>query len=283
MLLIKQPKGFKKTMSKVTRVHLLLIDPQNDFCDPKGSLYVTGADKDMDRVAAMIDRLGSRLDDLHITLDSHRNFDVAHPMYWKDSKGNHPNPFTLISVKDVENGVWVPSVPSLFKRTIEYVKELERKGKYVLCIWNPHCLIGSWGHNVYPSVLNAASSWEKKNIGMINFVTKGSNPYTEHFSAISSEVIDPSDASTQINSALISTLENDCDLLLIAGEAQSHCVRSTVNDIVKNFSDPKVAQKMVLLTDGMSSVQGFEKFGTDFMDEAKAAGVQFSTTTDILK
>jgi nicotinamidase/pyrazinamidase len=270
-------------MSKVTRVHLLIIDPQNDFCDPKGSLYVTGADKDMDRVATMINRLGSKIDDIHITLDSHRNFDVAHPMYWKNSKGEHPNPFTLISVKDVESGTWIPTVPSLYKRSLEYVKELEKKGKYVLCVWNPHCLIGSYGHNVYPTVFAAVSEWEKKNIGMINYVTKGSNPYTEHYSAVAAEVVDPADTSTQINAGLINTLENDCDVLLIAGEAQSHCVRSTVNDIIKNFSDPKVAQKMVLLTDGMSAVPGFEKFASDFMDEAKVAGVQVSTTTDILK
>ena len=270
-------------MSKVTRVHLLVIDPQVDFCDPKGSLYVTGADKDMDRVATMINRLGSKLDDVHITLDSHRNFDVAHPMYWRNSKGENPKPFTLISVKDVESGTWAPTVPSLFKRSLEYVKDLEKKAKYVLVIWPPHCLIGSEGHNVYPSVFAAVSDWERKNVGMVNYVTKGSNPYTEHYSAIAAEVVDPSDTSTQINAGLISTLENDCDLLLIAGEAQSHCVRNTVNDIIKNFSDPKVAQKIVILTDGMSSVTGFEKFGSDFMDEAKAAGVQFSTTTDILK
>lgn len=270
-------------MSKVTRVHLLIIDPQNDFCDPKGSLYVTGADKDMQRVADMIKRLGSRIDDIHITLDSHRNFDVAHPMYWKNSKGENPNPFTLISVKDVESGVWTPTVPSFYKRSLEYVKELEKKGKYVLCVWPPHCLIGSWGHNVYQDVFTASCEWEKANTGMVNYVTKGSNPYTEHYSAIAAEVVDPADNTTQLNASLISTLENDCDMLLIAGEAQSHCVRSTVNDIIKNFSDPKVAQKMVLLTDGMSSVTGFEKFGTDFIDEAKAAGVKLSTTTDILK
>lgn len=270
-------------MSKVTRVHLLVIDPQVDFCDPKGSLYVTGANKDMERVAAMINRLGNKLDDIHITLDSHRNFDVAHPIYWKNSKGENPKPFTLISVKDVESGTWTPTVPSLYKRSLEYVKELDKKGKYVLCIWPPHCLIGSEGHNVYPAMFDAISNWERSSIAMVDYVTKGSNPYTEHYSAIAAEVVDPSDTSTQINAALINTLENDCDTLLIAGEAQSHCVRATVNDIIKNFSDPKVAQKIVILTDGMSPVTGFEKCGTDFVDEAKAAGVQFNTTTNILK
>jgi len=270
-------------MSKITRVHLLVIDPQNDFCDPKGSLYVTGADKDMDRVAAMIDRLGGKLDDLHCTLDSHHQFQIFHNIYWKNSKGEHPNPFTLISTKDVESGNWIPTIPSLFKRSLEYVKELEKKGRYCLCIWPFHCLISSPGHNVYPSVFNAISNWERKNIAIANFITKGSNLHTEHFSAIASEVIDPSDPTTQINSSLINVLQNDCDLLLVAGQAQSHCVRSTINDIVKNFSDPKIAQKIVLLTDGMSSVTGFEKQGKDFFDEAKVAGIQFSTTVDILK
>jgi nicotinamidase/pyrazinamidase len=270
-------------MSKINRVHLLVIDPQNDFCSPKGSLYVTGADKDMDRVSKMVARLNDRLDDIHITLDSHRNFDVAHPMYWKNSKGDHPNPFTLISVKDVETGAWTPTIPSLYKRSLEYVKELEKKQKYVLCVWPPHCLIGSEGHNVYPSVFDAISNWEKTNVATVNYVTKGSNPYTEHYSAIASEVIDPEDPSTQINSALINTLENECDMLLIAGEAASHCVRSTVMDIIKNFKDPKVAEKMVLLTDGMSAVTGFEQQAKDFYAEAKNAGVKFNTTVDILK
>lgn len=270
-------------MSQINKVHLLVIDPQNDFCSPSGSLYVTGADKDMDRLATMIERFGGRLDDIHITLDSHRNFDVAHPMYWKNSKGDHPNPFTMISVKDVENAVWTPTVPSLYKKSLDYVKELDKKGKYVLVIWPAHCLIGSVGHNVYSAVFDAVGKWEKKNVGMVNYVTKGSNPYTEHYSAIASEVPDPQDPSTQINSALINTLETGCDMLLIAGEAKSHCVRSTVMDIIKNFSDPKVAQKIVILTDAMSSVAGFEKFGDDFFDEAKKAGVQFNTTLDILK
>ena len=33
-------------MSK--RIELLIIDPQNDFCDPSGALYVGGAENDMD-------------------------------------------------------------------------------------------------------------------------------------------------------------------------------------------------------------------------------------------
>ena len=54
------------------KAHLLLIDPQNDFMDIQGAtLPVTGANDDMKRVAAFIDRLGSKLFDIHVTLDSH--------------------------------------------------------------------------------------------------------------------------------------------------------------------------------------------------------------------
>lgn len=37
------------------KIHLLIIDPQNDFCSPDGSLYVHGAEQDMQRLADFID------------------------------------------------------------------------------------------------------------------------------------------------------------------------------------------------------------------------------------
>ena len=82
--------------------HLVVIDPQNDFMDilagpgdpvglsiPGGptfrsTLPVPGALADMQRCAAMIRRIGSRLDDIHVTLDSHRVIDIAHPGFWRD-------------------------------------------------------------------------------------------------------------------------------------------------------------------------------------------------------
>ena len=60
------------------QVELLIIDPQVDFCDPAGALYVTGADGDITRLARMVRRLAPKLDDIHVTLDSHHFVDVAH-------------------------------------------------------------------------------------------------------------------------------------------------------------------------------------------------------------
>ncbi len=38
-------------------LRILIIDPQNDFCDKNGALFVPGADDDMIRLAGMIRRL----------------------------------------------------------------------------------------------------------------------------------------------------------------------------------------------------------------------------------
>ncbi len=267
----------------MNRVHLVIIDPQNDFCDSKGSLFVGGADADMkDRLPKMIHRLKPKLADIHVTLDSHHLVHIAHPIFWKNSKGEHPNPFTLISANDVETGVWTTTQPSMYQRGLSYVKALEKSGRYVLCIWPPHCLIGSWGHNVVPDLQSVLTEWEQ-DFAMVNYVTKGSNLYTEHYSAIQADVPDPSDPGTQINADFINTLVNDADVVAIAGEASSHCVANTVRDIVNNFGDPKYVSKLVLLTDAMSAVTGFEGLSTKFLEDMKAAGVQMSTTTDFLK
>jgi nicotinamidase-related amidase len=262
-------------------VRLVLIDIQNDFCDPIGSLYVAGAEEDASRVATMIGRLGSRISKIHLTMDSHRPFDVAHPIFWTNSDGKHPDPYTPISVDDVKNGVWLTSIPGLQKYVLGYVEALASKGKYGLFIWPEHCCIGTWGHGIFPVVSEAVMDWERDLVTMSDIVTKGSNPFTEHYSAIEAEVPSDNDPTTQLNTAFIDTLQ-DADIVAIAGEALSHCVANTVNDIIKKFGDDHT-KKIVLLTDACSNVTNFEGLGDTFVAEATAKGMQVSTTIEFLK
>lgn len=263
-------------------IELLIIDPQVDFCDPqRGALYVKGAEHDIARLARMVTRLAPKLDDIHVTLDSHHLVDVAHPIFWRDSAGKHPDPFTLISVADVEAGRWTTTQPGMYRRALDYVKTLEKHGRYALCVWPPHCLIGSEGHAVMPELFAALTEWEKRRFGLVDYVTKGSNIYTEHYSAIQAEVPDPTDPSTQINTALVQTLMK-ADVVAIAGEAGSHCVRNTVTDVANNFGDDSYVKKLVLLTDATSPVTTFEAYQDDFIREMTARGMQLSTTTDFL-
>jgi len=263
------------------KIDLLIIDPQFDFCDPKGSLFVTGADDDMKRLSGLVKRIGSKLNDIHVTLDSHHTMDIAHPLFWKNSSGRHPDPFTAISVEDVKNGKWVTTIPGLAKKGLEYVKSLDANGRYPLVIWPYHCLIGSNGHKVFPELFEALKEWELKEFAQVDYVTKGSNIFTEHYSAIQADVPDPEDPGTQINTKLIQTLE-DCDLILVAGEAGSHCLANTVRDIVNNFSNDKYIEKIMLIEDATSPVPGFEKLQDDFINEMTAKGMKLTATKDFL-
>jgi nicotinamidase-related amidase len=266
-------------MSK--RIELLVIDPQVDFCDPqRGALYVPGAENDMGRLAAMIRRLKDKLDDIHVTLDSHHFIHIAHPIFWKDSRGVHPPAFTGISRADVEEGVWTPTMPGMYRRALDYVRKLEQNGRYELTVWPPHCLIGSPGHTISPELFTALTEWESR-FAFVDYVTKGSNILTEHYSAVQADVPDPSDASTQINTRLIRTLE-DADLIAIAGEARTHCLANTVRDIANNFADDSFVSKLVLLTDASSDIPGFEAHAQNFMSEMVGRGMQLSTTDEFL-
>jgi len=269
------------------KIHLLIIDPQNDFCDPNGSLYVPGADEDAKRLASLIHRMKDKLDDIHVTLDSHRKVDISHPIWWKDSAGANPSPFTLITASDVESGRWTTTMPSFHKRSLMYVRALEAGGRYPHTIWPEHCLIGDEGHNVVPEVAAAIHEWEER-FAQADFVTKGSNPWTEHFSAVQAEVPDPEDPTTQVNTGLIRTLE-EADIVLLAGQAETHCVMNTVGDIASSFSDASYIDKLVWLTDGTSPVPDppgttlfSDKLKSVFAD-LRSKGMKTSTSADVLR
>jgi nicotinamidase/pyrazinamidase len=260
-------------------LQFLIIDAQNDFVDPKGSLYVPGAEGDAERLVKLIDRLGSKISDIHATLDSHHYVDIAHPVFWKDSSGNHPDPFTIITKDDVENGTWTTMHPGFAQRAKDYVTTLEQNGRYPLCIWPPHTLIGSWGYAVYPAIFEAFLRWEK-NFAMVDYVTKGSNFWTEHYSAVQADVPDPQDPGTMLNTQLIQILQ-DADLIVLSGQALSHCLANTVRDIADNFGEENI-KKLVLLEDTTSSVPGFENLGTQFVGDLRARGMQVTTSDKFL-
>jgi len=265
------------------KVVLLTIDPQVDFCSPNGALFVPGADKDVQRLAKMITRIKGDLDDIICTLDSHRSLHVAHPIMWVDAHGNHPKPFTTIHEADVlgANPMWKATNPSFRERLIEYVKKLNENGRYVLCIWPPHCLIASDGYKVQPELFEAFCEWEAQ-FAAINYVTKGSNIFTEHYSALLSDVYDPEDPSTGLNTDLLKILQDpEVALIGISGEAGSHCVASTIKDIANTFGEENI-KKFRLLEDTISPVAGYEKLQEDFINEMVGRGMEITTSDKFL-
>ena len=70
------------------RTQLLIIDPQNDFCDIEGAaLPVAGANEDLKRLAGLIDSNASRIGGITVTLDSHASVAVERTTFWLGPDG----------------------------------------------------------------------------------------------------------------------------------------------------------------------------------------------------
>ena len=276
-------------------LHLLIIDPQNDFCDlpqeylPSSAgasspvvpaLPVPGAHADMLRVAEIIKRGSAGLSGISVTLDSHHRIDIAHPTFWMDSAKGPVSPFTQITKADVAEGKYAPRDAAALPRVMAYLDALESAGRYNLMVWPTHCEMGSWGHNVHADVRAAYNRWEESTLGTVNKISKGTNSFTEHYSAIQAEVPDANDDSTQMNYKFIDML-SDADQVYITGEAGSHCVKATTEHIVDNWDQAKL-DKLVLVTDCMSAVTGFDDQYQGFIHAMRARGVQIAQASDVV-
>lgn len=277
------------------KTHLLLIDPQNDFCDlppdwlPRSpatgellqpALPVAGAHADMQRAAGLVKRLGGKVDAITVTLDSHHRIDIAHPGFWLEvASGRAPGPFTPITVAQVRAGAYQPRDAARLDRVLAYLDALEATGRYTLMVWPVHCQMGSWGHGVHAGLQAALDAWADREGRSVEVVTKGENPWTEHYSALQAEVPDPADEATELNQALLTELDR-FDRVLIAGEAGSHCVRATVEHLAAHLPSGQMS-KLVLLTDCISPVAGFEAQQAEFLAAMQAKGLQLTTSTEV--
>jgi len=273
---------------------LVIIDPQNDFCKAPvvdhvecdvenkptvlvsgGSLYVQGADQDMERLSTFIRNNAYSLSDIYVTFDDHKRLDIAHSMWWVDADNNHPDPYTIITYRDVVNGKWSASVPEYQEWSEVYLKQLDDQGNYPHIIWPYHCIAGTEGSAMVPVLSEALGFWEEELFKSPEIIRKGQDPLTEHYSAVKAEVV-TQDPHTDVNQNFISELKA-FDEILVAGEALSHCLANTVRDMIRYEVDPK---KVVILSDCTSNVPTFEEFGAAFQREMELLGVRFMSTLE---
>jgi nicotinamidase/pyrazinamidase len=294
-------------------VTLLLVDVQKDF-HSGGSLAIPTADADAIRIAAWIDTHQTSIQRIVATMDSHPKLHIAHPGFWINGvTQQHPPPFTIITSDDVRNGIWKPRddlrIPvshlpdpkvffpaaaavvkenndndndsndgsfDLYQYCIDYTSQLEAQGRFQLCIWPEHCLIGSTGHGMVDIVLRAVMDWSAATGQSIEWIMKGQNMLSEMYSALAAEV--PITIATTFQSDLHHELVKS-SRLVVCGQASSHCVNHTVRDIVAHWPADRV-QDIVILSDCTSPVPGFEGAADTFCADMKQAGVQWLASTD---
>ena len=249
---------------------LLLIDVQNTFCLPDFELFVggrsgRGAIEDNVRLCEFIYHNLGEIDQIVATMDTHSIWQIFHPIFWIDEAGAHPTPAaTTISWADVMAGKWRvnPEFSSedpakLQAYALHYVKQLSDNGKYPLTVWPYHAMLGGIGHALVPAIEEAIFFHSIARTSQPSLPIKGDNPLTENYSALAPEVFTNQfgESIASKNNPLIQHLLT-ADKLIIAGQAQSHCVAWTVNDLLTEIQsiDSKLARKVYLLEDCTSPV-----------------------------
>lgn len=277
-----------------TRICLMAIDVQNTFCIPKFELFVggrsgTGAVDDNVRLCEFIYRNLGVITSIAPTMDTHTAMQIFHPIFWINDAGEHPVPAaTMITLADVEKGLWKvnPAVAYslaggnyllLQKYALYYVQKLSEDGKYPLTIWPYHSMLGGIGHALVSAVEEAIFFHNIARHSQTMFEIKGGNPLTENYSVLRPEVLQGPDgqAIAQKNTRFIKKLL-DFDVVIIAGQAKSHCVAWTIDDLLTEImaNDPNLAKKVYLLEDCTSPV--VVPGVVDFTDQADAAFQRFA-------
>jgi nicotinamidase-related amidase len=263
-----------KSVSKdKSRVCLLLIDVQNTFCIPEFELFVggksgKGAIADNVRLCKFIYRNLGEITTIVPTMDTHTAMQIFHPVFWVNSVGEHPIPSaTNIVPEDIDNGNWQVNPAISFtlgydyefleKHAYHYVKKLTDNGKYPLTVWSYHSMLGGIGHALVSAVEEAIFFHSIARNSQAQFEIKGNNPLTENYSVLSPEILESFDNSpiAQKNTRLIKQLL-EFDRVIIAGQAKSHCVAWTIDDLLTDIKkiDINLAQKIHLLEDCTSPV-----------------------------
>jgi nicotinamidase-related amidase len=274
--------GIGAASADSSQIALLLVDVQNTFCLPEFELFVPGAVDDSRRVCEFVYRNLDAITQVVLTLDTHQATQIFHALWLVDGEGRHPGPYTLVSADDVERGVWRfnPEAGSTLgiepeagqRHLLDYVRALERGGKYALTIWPYHAMLGGIGHALVSAVEEAVFFHTVARQSQPRFEPKGQTPWTEHYSALGPEVTQgPSGEVIQRrNEELVRHLLG-FDAVLIAGQAKSHCVAWTIDDLL---DEPTLAEKVFLLEDCSSPV--VVPGVVDYTEEASAAFARFA-------
>lgn len=274
------------------KICLMLVDLQNTFCIPGFELFVggrsgKGAVKDNRRLCKFIYQNLDVITEICPTMDTHLLLQIFHAIFLINAQGEHPAPYTLISEEDIQQNKWQfnPAIAASLHTDAaygqdylrHYVHKLKAGGKYDLTSWPYHAMLGGIGHALVAAIEEAIFFHSVARISQPDFQIKGNNAWTENYSVLRPEVLEGAYGQTiaQKNTRLIRKLLS-FDAVIIAGQAKSHCVAWTIEDLLNEIAlhVQELAKKVYLLEDCTSPV--VVPGVIDYTDQADAAFQRFA-------
>ncbi len=230
----------------------LAIDMQNDFME-NGALAVPGSHQDVFNAGRFLYENMEKITHIAVSLDTHQPQQIFHPVWWVDKNGDHPAPFAIISADDVRNGTW--KAVRNQEESLEYVSNLEKNSRKALCIWPYHCIEGTFGAALETQFAHLVYFHSVARNAVTERLVKGKDPLSEMYGIIKPEY----DLAGYYNHEFLTKLET-YDRIIIAGEAKSHCVLESVDQILEHFKDnQELTSRIYLLEDCMSCIPGYEE------------------------
>jgi nicotinamidase/pyrazinamidase len=272
--------------SDTEKIALILVDYQHDFVDPTGTLYVPGSQQDVARLLTWFYTNAHKISSIYASLDTHLPFQIFYSSWWKNPQtGEHPQPYTTITMDDVTNMKWVPVIDPNW--SVRYVHQLQEKAKKDLMIWPYHTLEGTLGHMLVAPICEAIAWHSAARNAQPTNVVKGRTMRTEYYGIFGAEIPDPEDSESSLNVTLLDAVMKH-DRVYIAGEAKSHCVLETERQLLGRFGNqPELLKRLHFLRDCTSSVQ-HPTIDFDALAEAELAvmeqqGVQMVLSTEPIR
>lgn len=180
---------------------LLIVDPQIDFCDPSGSLYVPGAEGCMRNLADWIGK--ENPDEIFVTMDTHFPLHIGFQNSWTGKNGEKPCIYSTIKPKEEGWTTYVNQDPP---------GEVQ--------VWPEHCIIGTTGHSLYPILSDSLRAWQVKNKRIWIPIYKGQNCSVEEYGAFSNP----------ITQEMVKNDFKNCTLY-VAGVAGDYCVKDCLGQL----------------------------------------------------
>ncbi len=278
-----QQAGFTAAHGDAEKVAVILVDYQHDFVDPTGTLHVPGSQQDVARFLGWFYANAHKISSIYASLDTHLPFQIFFSSWWKDPQtGEHPQPYTTITVDDVTNIKWLPIIEPDWSTS--YVHQLQQKARKDLMIWPYHTMEGTLGHMLAAPLCEAIAWHSAARNTQPTYIEKGRTIRTEYYGIFGAEIPDPEDPDSSLNVTLLDAVMKH-DRVYVAGEAKSHCVLETERQLVGRFGEqPELLKRLYFLIDCTSSVQ-HPVIDFDALAEAELAamarqGVQKALSTD---